>query len=171
MYCQHLGGIHSSCAISGIAWLVLMLVNQYKIKYEYNDSLLAFGVVLVVVAFITLIAGLPWVRNSHHKYVILEYSLTMADNQSCSVFERNHRFFGWTSLGMTWIYTILTNTYDVTDGEWSRSGVYVVRQQAFWYTVGMTLLSVSSPSMLCLLALTAPQQHCPSLDLYPESSS
>lgn len=95
----------------------------------------------------------------------------MADNQSYSVFERNHRFFGWTSLVMTWVYTILTNTYDVTDGKWDRSGVYVVRQQAFWYSMGMTLLSVSSSSMIHLPTLTTLRQHCPSLDLYPKSSS
>lgn len=146
MFCyQHLGGIHSSCAISGIAWFILMLVNQFKIKYAYNDSLLVFGVISVTVLFITMIAGFPWVRNTHHKYVPRRYSLTLVDNQSYSVFERNHRFFGWTSLVMTWIYTILSNTYDVSDGKWDQSGVFVVRQQAFWYTMGMTLLFVLPP--------------------------
>ena len=81
----------------------------------------------------------------------------MADNHSYSVFERNHRFFGWTALVMTWVYTILTNTYDVTDGKWDRSGVYVVRQQAFWYTMGMTLLSVPSSLITRLSALTTPR--------------
>lgn len=66
---QHLGGIHSSCAFSGIGWLIYMLVCQYRAKYMYNDSILAFGVVSVIVLLITLVAGLPWVRNSHHKYV------------------------------------------------------------------------------------------------------
>ena len=95
----------------------------------------------------------------------------MADNQLYSVFERNHRFFGWIALVMTWVYTIVTNTYDVTDGKWDRSGVYVVRQQAFWYTMGMTLLSVSSSLVNYLSALTTPRQHCASLDLYPKSCS
>lgn len=58
---------------------------------------------------------------------------------------------------MTWIYTILTNTYDVTDEKWDRSGVYVVRQQAFWYTMGMTLLFVSSSLIMRLPALTTLQ--------------
>lgn len=58
---------------------------------------------------------------------------------------------------MTWVYTILTNTYDVTDGKWDRSGVYVVRQQAFWYTMGMTLLSVPSSLITRLSALTTPR--------------
>lgn len=49
-----------------------MLVNLYNIKYAYNDSILAFGVILCITLFITLIAGLPWVRNSHHKYVTLQ---------------------------------------------------------------------------------------------------
>ncbi|KAF9227999.1 hypothetical protein BS17DRAFT_858071 [Gyrodon lividus] len=122
---QHLGGIHSSCAISGIAWLILMLVNQFKSKYIYNDSILAFGVATVIVLLITMTAGLPWVRNTHH-----------------NVFERNHRFFGWTALVMTWVYTILSNTYDSTNEKWDRSGVYVIRQQAFWYTMGMSLFIV-----------------------------
>lgn len=95
----------------------------------------------------------------------------MADNQPCSVFERNHRFFGWTSLVLTWVYTILTNTYDVNDGKWDRSGVYVVRQQAFWYSMGVLLLSVSSVSMMQLPILTTLRQHCPSLDLHAKSSS
>jgi len=49
-----------------------MVVNQVKAKYLYNISLLAFGVITVTVLLITMIAGLPWVRNSHHKYVPLE---------------------------------------------------------------------------------------------------
>lgn len=72
---QHLGGIHSSCAISGIAWLILMLVNQFKVKYLYHDSLLAFGIITVIVLLITMAAGLPWVRNTHHKYVPFEIFL------------------------------------------------------------------------------------------------
>ncbi|KAF9246561.1 hypothetical protein BU15DRAFT_39714 [Melanogaster broomeanus] len=122
---QHLGGIHSSCAISSIAWLILMLVNQFKVKYIYNVSILAFGVVTAIALLVTMTAGLPWVRNTYH-----------------NIFERNHRFFGWTALVMTWVFTILTNTYDSTDGKWDRSGVYVIRQQAFWYTMGMSLLIV-----------------------------
>lgn len=66
---QHLGGIHSSCAISGIAWLILMIVDQFKVKHIYNDSVLAFGVISTIVLLITMIAGFPWVRNTHHKYV------------------------------------------------------------------------------------------------------
>lgn len=79
---QHLGGIHSSCAISGIAWLILMLVNQFKVKYAYNDSLLAFGIITAIVLIITMTAGLPWVRNTHHKYVPHRYDIPrlVADN-------------------------------------------------------------------------------------------
>lgn len=81
----------------------------------------------------------------------------MVDNQLYSVFERNHRFFGWASLVMAWVYTILTNIYDATNGNWDRSGVYVVRQQAFWYTMGMTLLSVSFSLIMRSSTLTTPR--------------
>ncbi|OAX42182.1 hypothetical protein K503DRAFT_395620 [Rhizopogon vinicolor AM-OR11-026] len=122
---QHLGGIHSGCAISGVAWLVLMVVHQFKTKYIFNDSILAFGVITAVTLFITICAALPWVRNTHH-----------------NVFERSHRFFGWTALVMTWVYTILTNAYDTADGKFDHIGAYVVRQQSFWYTVGMSIFIV-----------------------------
>ena len=122
---QHLGGIHSGCASSGIAWLILMIVFQWKEFHMFNDSILAFGIITVVVLCITLLAGLPLVRNTHH-----------------NVFERNHRFFGWTSLFMSWVYVILTNTYDSATMTWNLSGVHVVRQQAFWYVMGMTTFIV-----------------------------
>ncbi|OJA15988.1 hypothetical protein AZE42_12573 [Rhizopogon vesiculosus] len=111
---QHLGGIHSGCAISGVAWLVLMVVHQFKTKYMFNDPILAFGVITAVTLFITICAALPLVRNTHH-----------------NVFERSHR-----------VYTILTNAYDTADGKFDHIGAYVVRQQSFWYTVGMSIFIV-----------------------------
>ncbi|KAL4074497.1 hypothetical protein V8B97DRAFT_2092582 [Scleroderma yunnanense] len=122
---QHLGGIHSSCAISALAWFIYMLVNQYKMRYLLDDSILAFGVITIIFLFITLIAGFPWIRNNHH-----------------NVFERTHRFFGWTALLATWVYTILSNIYDATGGKWDHSFAYVIRQQAFWYNVGMTVFII-----------------------------
>jgi len=44
-----------------------MLVNQYKLRYLYEDSILAFGVITIVFLFIALIAAFPWIRNTHHK--------------------------------------------------------------------------------------------------------
>lgn len=122
---QHLGGIHSSCAISGIAWFIFMVVNQYNARHLYSGSILGFGVFTVILLFITLVAGLPWVRNTHH-----------------NIFERNHRFFGWSSLISTWIYTLLSNIYDVSDGRWDHTFVYVIRQQTFWYNLGMAVFIV-----------------------------
>ncbi|KAI6039011.1 hypothetical protein EDC04DRAFT_1819498 [Pisolithus marmoratus] len=122
---QHLGGIHSSCAFSGVAWFVLMLVNQYNAKHLYNDSILAFGVITVILLFITLLVGLPWVRNTHH-----------------NTFERNHRFFGWSALISTWVYTLLSTLYDVSDRRWDHTFVYVIHQQTFWYNMGMTVFIV-----------------------------
>ncbi|KAG2061468.1 hypothetical protein BDR06DRAFT_261837 [Suillus hirtellus] len=139
---QHLGGIHSGCAISGVAWIVLMVVHQFKQKYLFNDSILAFGIITTIVLFITICAGLPWVRNTHHKSVFFSVIHHSVFTSPSSVFERNHRFFGWTSLCMTWIYTIVTNAYDTADGKFDHIGRYVVQQQAFWYTIGMSTFIV-----------------------------
>lgn len=119
---QHLGGIHSSCAVSGVAWFILMLVNQYNARHLYDSSVLVFGVITVILLFITLLAGLPWVRNTHH-----------------NVFERSHRFFGWSALISTWVHTLVSNLHDVADGRWGHTVIYVIRQQTFWYNMSTTV--------------------------------
>ncbi|KAI6036649.1 hypothetical protein BKA83DRAFT_85445 [Pisolithus microcarpus] len=77
------------CTSTLQAWFIFMVVNQYNARHLYSGSILGFGVFTVILLFITLVAGLPWVRNTHH-----------------NIFERNHRFFGWSSLISTWIYTL-----------------------------------------------------------------
>lgn len=38
------------------------------------------------------------------------------------------------------VFVILGNTYDSTTRSWDLSGVHLVRQQDFWFTMGMTVL-------------------------------
>ena len=74
-----------------------------------------------------------------------------------SVFERHHRFVGWTALFLTCeinpvssaishvepfvgAFTIMSDIYDTDTQTWNLDGVHLVRQQDFWYVMGMTLL-------------------------------
>lgn len=43
---------------------------------------------------------------------------------------------------MTWVYTIIDNTYNQADQKFDRSAAFVFRQQSTWYTMGMSLLFV-----------------------------
>jgi len=37
------------------------------------------------------------------------------------------------------VYTIVTNAYDTADGKFDHFGAYIVEQQAFWFSLGMSV--------------------------------
>lgn len=65
---QHLGGIHTGCAVSGVIWLTLRTVHVFVNHDVYPGVLLAWAVIANLTLFITMVSGFPWLRNSHHKY-------------------------------------------------------------------------------------------------------
>ncbi|KAJ7039067.1 hypothetical protein C8F04DRAFT_316540 [Mycena alexandri] len=122
---QHLGGIHSSCAVSGALWLVLRIVLIISEYHHYPPSIIAAGVVTSVAVFISIASALPWVRDAHH-----------------NVFEGYHRLVGWFGLASTWVFVILGDSYDVTTHSWDPNGVTLLRQQDFWFAAGMTVFVI-----------------------------
>ncbi|KAF8874628.1 hypothetical protein CPB84DRAFT_1853534 [Gymnopilus junonius] len=119
---QHLGGIHSGCALSGVIWLLFKVVNNFRNLDVTHDAVLVMGVVTNIAVMVSALSAFPWVRNTHH-----------------NVFERHHRFVGWLGLICTWVFVILGDTYDPITRSWNLSGVHLVRQQDFWFTMGMTV--------------------------------
>ncbi|EAU88161.2 hypothetical protein CC1G_03833 [Coprinopsis cinerea okayama7 len=119
---QHLGGIHSGCALAGVAWLLFKVVRNFLLLDITHDSVLVMGVVTNIAVMVSALSAFPWVRNTHH-----------------NVFERHHRFVGWIGLVFTWAFVILGNTYDPYTRTWNLSGINLVRQQDFWFTMGMTV--------------------------------
>ncbi|KAA1471260.1 hypothetical protein DENSPDRAFT_101912 [Dentipellis sp. KUC8613] len=119
---QHLGGIHSGCALSGVCWLILKVVNNFRNHAAMHDSILVLGTVTNLAVIISALSAFPWVRNTHH-----------------NVFERHHRFVGWIGLIFTWVFTILGDSYNLETRTWDLSGRHIVRQQDFWYAMGMTV--------------------------------
>ena len=65
---QHLGGIHSGCAISGFAWLVFHLALKFSHRKSNEAAVLYVGVVTCVALAICIASAFPWIRNTHHKY-------------------------------------------------------------------------------------------------------
>ena len=66
---QHLGGIHSGCALSGVIWLLFKVVNNFRKLNVTHDAVLVMGVVTNLAVMISALSAFPWVRNTHHKYV------------------------------------------------------------------------------------------------------
>ncbi|KAF8892609.1 hypothetical protein BD779DRAFT_1436875 [Infundibulicybe gibba] len=119
---QHLGGIHSGCALSGVLWLLLKVINNFRHLDVNHDAVLIMGVVTNLAVMISALSAFPWVRNTHH-----------------NVFERHHRFVGWIGLIATWAFVILGDTYDPITRTWNLNGVALIRHQDFWFTMGMTV--------------------------------
>lgn len=64
---QHIGGIHSGCATSGLAWLIYKVVELCRHASVNQKSVIAMGVVTSVAVTISVISAFPWIRNQHHK--------------------------------------------------------------------------------------------------------
>ena len=64
---QHLGGIHSGCALSGTAWLLLKIVDNFRHHSVNHDSILVIGTITNVALIIAAASAFPWIRNTHHK--------------------------------------------------------------------------------------------------------
>ncbi|RDB24296.1 hypothetical protein Hypma_008792 [Hypsizygus marmoreus] len=120
---QHLGGIHSGCALSGVIWLLFKVVMNFRHLDVNHDSILILGVVTNIAVMVSALSAFPWVRNTHH-----------------NVFERHHRFVGWLGLIATWAFVILGDTYNPATRTWDLNGVDFVHHQDVWFTVGMTIL-------------------------------
>ncbi|KAF8686566.1 hypothetical protein RHS04_00062 [Rhizoctonia solani] len=122
---QHIGGIHSGCATSGLAWLLYKVIELCRHASVNQKSVIAMGVVTSVAVSISVLSAFPWIRNQHH-----------------NVFERHHRFIGWLGLLATWIFVILGNGFNPQTGEWTATGYHMISTQEFWFALGMTVFIV-----------------------------
>ncbi|CAE6420125.1 unnamed protein product [Rhizoctonia solani] len=122
---QHLGGIHSGCSVAAVGWLIYDLVNLFRDRKDIAVGVLVMGVIVCVVVIFTCISAVPWVRNTHH-----------------NVFERNHRFFGWTAVITTWIYIILENGYRNSRSSFSANSYAFANHQELWLTLFMAIAVV-----------------------------
>ena len=60
-----------------------------------------------------------------------------------NVFERTHRFSGWTALGLLWAFIILTISHDAKTKSYSADlKSKLIKQQEFWFTLAITVLII-----------------------------
>ncbi|KAH7336722.1 hypothetical protein BKA65DRAFT_479597 [Rhexocercosporidium sp. MPI-PUGE-AT-0058] len=118
---QHVGGIHSGCALSGALWLVFKIVDIIRNHAIQNTAVIVMGVITNVLVISSIISALPWIRNSHH-----------------NVFETNHRIIGWLGIATTWNFVILGNSYDIVEQRWRVDGHSLIGAQEFWFAMFIT---------------------------------
>lgn len=123
---QSVGGIHSSCGISSLAWLVYALVLTLKDKENTSTAIIAVASTILALICLTSLAAFPIFRHLHH-----------------NVFERIHRFAGWTALALLWVFIVLTISYEPQTKSYSKHiGSRLIKQQEFWFTLVITVLIV-----------------------------
>ncbi|KAL3820352.1 hypothetical protein ACJIZ3_006257 [Penstemon smallii] len=123
---QCLGGIHSGCGISSIAWLVYGLVLTVKDRENTTTEIIVVASVILGLICLSSLAAFPLVRHLHH-----------------NVFERTHRFAGWTGLALLWVFIILSISYNpLTKSYTNDIGSNLVKRQEFWFIIGITILII-----------------------------
>lgn len=122
---QSLGGVHSGCGVSSLAWLVYALVQA--LQYRDVTPREVVGVASAILGLLTLscMAAFPLVRHLHH-----------------NVFERTHRFAGWTALALLWAFVVLSAGYDPATASYDRlTGSVLVKRQELWLTAAITFFT------------------------------
>ncbi|CAK7350442.1 unnamed protein product [Dovyalis caffra] len=123
---QSLGGIHSSCGISSVAWLTYALILTLDNRENTSSEIIGVASIILSLLCLSCLAAFPLVRHLHH-----------------NVFERFHRFAGWTALALLWAFIILTISYDPKTKSYSNElGSRLIQQQEFWFTVAITILII-----------------------------
>ncbi|KAK3170500.1 hypothetical protein Dsin_032531 [Dipteronia sinensis] len=123
---QSLGGIHSSCGVSSVAWLVYALVLTLKNRANTSSEIIIVASAILCLLCLSCLAAFPLVRYLHH-----------------NVFERFHRFAGWTSLALLWVFVVLTISYDPKTKSYSNQlGSRLIKQEEFWFTLAITVLII-----------------------------
>ncbi|KAK7306564.1 hypothetical protein VNO77_44513 [Canavalia gladiata] len=94
-FLQSVGGIHSGCGVSSIAWLVYALVLTLKDRDNTSPEIIGVSSSILSLLCLSSLAAFPLARHLHH-----------------NVFERTHRFAGWLALCLLWAFILLTISYD-----------------------------------------------------------
>ncbi|KAF0898617.1 hypothetical protein E2562_008200 [Oryza meyeriana var. granulata] len=124
---QSLGGVHSGCGVSSVAWLVYALVQGLRHRDEMPPAIVAVASAILGLLALSCVAAFPLVRHLHH-----------------NVFERTHRFAGWSALVLLWAFVVLSAGYDHETRSYDvpLAGAALARRQDLWLAVAITLFTV-----------------------------
>lgn len=122
---QSLGGVHSGCGVSALAWLAYSVFTA--VWSSEADETLNFvngvGVAILALLLISAMAAFPLLRHLHH-----------------NAFELAHRFAGWSALGLLWIFVLLSLSYDLTNLSFDHAASMLARHPELYLTAAITLL-------------------------------
>ncbi|OEL36552.1 hypothetical protein BAE44_0002429 [Dichanthelium oligosanthes] len=122
---QSLGGVHSGCGVSSLAWLVYALVQALKQRDVTPREVVDVASAILGLLVLSCMAAFPLVRHLHH-----------------NVFERTHRFAGWSALALLWVFVVLTAGYDPETASYDRlTASILVKRQELWLSAAITFFT------------------------------
>jgi len=124
-FLQSVGGIHSGCGVSSIAWIVYSLVLTLKNKDKTSPEIIGVAFTILSLILLSSLAAFPLVRHLHH-----------------NVFERIHRFAGWMALLLLWLFILLSISYEPSSQTYDLTMSKVVKKQEFWLASAITILII-----------------------------
>ncbi|KAL5731921.1 hypothetical protein ACHQM5_004601 [Ranunculus cassubicifolius] len=125
-FLQCLGGVHSGCGVSSVIWLVYSLVLTLKDRDNTSTAIIAVASTILALLCLSCLAAFPLVRHLHH-----------------NVFERSHRFAGWTALLLVWAFIFLTLSYDPITKSYDNLRLSkLIKEQEFWLTFAITIVII-----------------------------
>ncbi|KAH7324647.1 non-ribosomal peptide synthetase [Stachybotrys elegans] len=125
----HLGGVHSGAGVCATAWLLASTVTDtvaYTTRASGSASLATLVISWMLCSLCFLLVGFAWpaFRKSYH-----------------NLFERLHRFLGWTALLLFWVKTCLSVRDETPAGD--DLGLALVKSPSFWL-LGLSTCSIAS---------------------------
>ncbi|KAL4901744.1 hypothetical protein BDW74DRAFT_187155 [Aspergillus multicolor] len=128
----HLGGVHSSAAVMAVSWYtggicynINALVNRPNDPLRPSTLTITLSLIALSIFIIMITFAYPTLRKRHH-----------------NLFERVHRFGGWTALVIIWVQTICS-IRDQRPPTHSL-GHAIITTPAFWMLITITLSIASS---------------------------
>ncbi|KAJ3670885.1 hypothetical protein LUZ60_008311 [Juncus effusus] len=123
---QSLGGVHSGCGVSSVAWLIYSLFQTLKHSKETSPEIIAVASAILALLCASCMAAFPLIRHLHH-----------------NIFERTHRFAGWMALALVWAFIILTTGYNSTNNSYDKLKMKtLIKLQEFWLTLAITFFTI-----------------------------
>ncbi|KAH7160489.1 hypothetical protein B0J13DRAFT_432911 [Dactylonectria estremocensis] len=132
----HLGGIHSGAAIAAGAWLLagnigdVICMASTCSNWDFQSIAgKTISWLLSALFFVMFVLAYPLIRKTYH-----------------DLFEKTHRFVGWTMLGLFWAQILIT--CNDTKGTETSFGSACVRSPSFWLLAVATASVASSWAFL-----------------------
>ncbi|KAH6605344.1 amino acid adenylation [Trichoderma cornu-damae] len=127
----HLGGVHSGAGFCASAWLVASTVQATIARFQLHGRPSGASLANLVISWLLcalccaiLASAWPTFRKAEH-----------------NMFEKMHRFLGWTALALFWVKTAVS-VYEFTPAG-GDLGMALVKTPAFWM-LGIATCSVAS---------------------------